>query len=280
MTETPPSVHHYTNVAGLVGIVSDSAIWASDVRFLNDSSELRYAGGVLAERLRSEPMPPPDWYEDSPDGPVAMWEGGNTVGRGVAGYLDDVADQFRCYVACFCEYPDLLSQWRGYAPGQGYCMGFDTAMLAPIMQPGVDLGTVIAEVVYDRSRMDELLEPHARGLSDLRTGHPGVAAWHGAWNLLPLLSSMKHAAFREESEWRMIKTVETAPEPGSEIRFRPSPLGVVPYVPLPIARPALRDVRIGPGANADVRAKGVVDLLRAHGFCNVEVLLSEAPFRG
>jgi hypothetical protein len=37
---SPRELYHYTGLDGLVGIVTDRAIWATDARYLNDASEL------------------------------------------------------------------------------------------------------------------------------------------------------------------------------------------------------------------------------------------------
>ena len=38
----PAAVYHYTDAAGLQGILDSGVLWATDYRYLNDSSELRY----------------------------------------------------------------------------------------------------------------------------------------------------------------------------------------------------------------------------------------------
>ena len=50
----PAVLYHYTSPSGLAGIVERTQLWATDVRFLNDSQELKYAGhdflSILAAR--------------------------------------------------------------------------------------------------------------------------------------------------------------------------------------------------------------------------------------
>jgi hypothetical protein len=36
-------LNHYTTLEGMLGVIKSGAIWASDVRYMNDSSELDYA---------------------------------------------------------------------------------------------------------------------------------------------------------------------------------------------------------------------------------------------
>jgi hypothetical protein len=37
------------------------------------------------------------------------------------------------YVACFSRSPDLLPQWRGYAGGRGYAIGFEVEALSALL---------------------------------------------------------------------------------------------------------------------------------------------------
>jgi hypothetical protein len=49
--DLPEVLYHYTDIKGLQGIWEEGQIWATDSRYLNDTSELRL--GVLA---RSSPL--------------------------------------------------------------------------------------------------------------------------------------------------------------------------------------------------------------------------------
>jgi hypothetical protein len=39
-TAGPTAIYHYTDPKGLLGILSDGQLWATDNRYLNDSSEI------------------------------------------------------------------------------------------------------------------------------------------------------------------------------------------------------------------------------------------------
>ena len=49
IAETVSTIYHYTDPRGLVGVLSHDQLWATDIRFLNDSAEL-----VHAERIQKE----------------------------------------------------------------------------------------------------------------------------------------------------------------------------------------------------------------------------------
>lgn len=43
VSDVYPSLYHYTNWAGLQGILSSQSMWASNIKYLNDQSELTLA---------------------------------------------------------------------------------------------------------------------------------------------------------------------------------------------------------------------------------------------
>lgn len=96
---------------------------ASDVRYMNDTTELLFGARILKEHL----LETLDViHEGSP-----LWH----AFRQAADYLlveDRVHEwPWRLFAACFCEGKgDLLSQWRGYGGGTGgFAIGFSRASL-------------------------------------------------------------------------------------------------------------------------------------------------------
>src|ERR1017187_3396179 len=49
----PENLYHYTNAIGLQGIVKSKSLWASDLHFLNDRSELIYGHNLIRNYLLS-----------------------------------------------------------------------------------------------------------------------------------------------------------------------------------------------------------------------------------
>jgi hypothetical protein len=139
ITQHPPILYHYTDEAGLRGIVSPPSwdidnpalepmleraaqLRASDVRHMNDSKELLFLAEPLVQRLRAAAA-------DSSAHPK------------LAVALARLADAFsekdvlrwtlRCFAACFCESGDQVTQWQHYARGAGgYAIGFSWEALA------------------------------------------------------------------------------------------------------------------------------------------------------
>jgi hypothetical protein len=123
--EPPEILYHYTSFSGFKGIVEEGAIWATDIRFLNDTKEFNY-GIDLVKRF--------------------VVESALGIGQFLASSIIDQALQsdllagktFQTCVASFSEKSDLLSQWRGYCPeGRGVCVGFRSDLFHNYVNFGV-----------------------------------------------------------------------------------------------------------------------------------------------
>lgn len=50
----PSVLYHYTSADGLIGIVRNQRLWATDIEYLNDSEELTHVAAELTERIDSK----------------------------------------------------------------------------------------------------------------------------------------------------------------------------------------------------------------------------------
>src|SRR5690349_8458329 len=112
-SQLPRILYHYTDAAGLEGMLRNGNLWITDYRFLNDRSEVIHskalARDVILERL------------------------GGATERHLRKLYEDVLrfqDAEAAYVPfvfSLSEKRDDLSQWRGYArDGQGFTIGLCT----------------------------------------------------------------------------------------------------------------------------------------------------------
>jgi len=51
------TLFHYTTAAGLLGILKNGNIWASDLRFLNDAQESVYARDMIIDAIEKNGEP-------------------------------------------------------------------------------------------------------------------------------------------------------------------------------------------------------------------------------
>ena len=119
LTDIPTPLYHYTSQAGLLGIIKDRQIWASNVLFLNDSMEVKYAIQLVQKNInrfgveRRVNQKEIQFLEDF----------GKKLGIFHNRYYQKYGGVYTC---SFSENGNLLSQWRGYCPdGNGFSIGFD-----------------------------------------------------------------------------------------------------------------------------------------------------------
>lgn len=283
----PPEIlFHYTNSAGVTGILDSSRLWATNFRFLNDRSEIGY-GMALFESVVEERLA-------SGVSPVVADFLGRTLNTANAfqGMLD-------CYVACFCERDDLLNQWRVYAgSGGGYAIGFlarDLGHRWGQRHPTQEF--LIRKVVYDpaiqRRLLSEVidvacntLEEEAKGLDTQAANLLIASCCHFARNhISEYLIYFKHEAFEVEQEWRLCHLTTGGDE--GHVDFRNGSYGLTPYVavdPSPMAgihhnRLPIHRITHGPSIEPENVRFALSKLLRIKGYAFVEVGGSVLPVR-
>jgi hypothetical protein len=249
-------LYHYTSAAGLLGILERRCLFASDVWFLNDASEVRYAQTRMVERVRQYLGPDQPWLQELLE-----------VSEAKPGWLDDV------FVTSFCEEPDLLSQWRGYATG-GFAIGFAADVLAALSDgEGVPR---LVQVDYGaesgRRRLRGLFEKLADGGPYTSEERERLARTV----LLPEMARVKEPSFSEEKEWRLL-VIEERPE---RILFRVGATGVVPYVEIALTEAStVREIVIGPATDQQLHRRGVEQLLARRGYRGVAIRESTSSLR-
>jgi hypothetical protein len=308
LTEARPPedlLFHYTTLDGLLGIFDTWTLWATDVRYLNDFREFANEADLLTRgEHRALELIANDPEEIAPDsahktrrhiqGMIYMMKQKSNEARGAT------------YVTCFCEDGDLLSQWRGYGKA-GVSLGFSRdalATLPPLPNPtlsrrqieegavwmgGPDMGDSfrprLVKVLYEDpspEHIDEFaqsLVEAARLLAAEATN--GLQAKVEA-DAMALVAQFKDAAFKAEAEHRLVVNGSWASF--ALDRFRVGPLGLVPYVEIPVdLRTCLRWIVIGPPkAACGEREEAVLRLLKRHqldGSRRIYVSNSVVPFR-
>jgi hypothetical protein len=269
-------IFHYTNTSGLLGIVRQRALWATDAEYLNDSKELRHGREEVVAVLRSAASRL--MHEEG------AAEGSTTLSRAevmltAASSLEreEHRSYWGPYVACFCESGDLLSQWRAYAEGGGWALGFDSSLLpARVIEVDDDV-EMLEKVRYGKAGIDQAVERVMARIAPGPSAHPGT---HGDYRAHVVcrreLACAKDGAFEEEREWRLIIEQESEHQ---RLAFRAGHLGLTPYVSVDWPSAALRRVIAGPGAHMELRTSAAKRMLQDEGLGQVDVGPSEAPFR-
>ena len=99
--EPQRTLFHYTSHASLIKIIESEKLFATGIRYLNDSSEFRYTEELFVKHIDSHfhifDEKAKDWF---------LWL------RKTLSAENELRGS--AYVTCFTEEKDLLSQWRAY----------------------------------------------------------------------------------------------------------------------------------------------------------------------
>ena len=132
----PEFLYHYTTQEGLLGILKDKCIWATHIRYLNDTSEGKFVLDCLLDEISRNYELPKEWRAFLGTFNEPVTEKCNPVDSSIieAGLSVAIwATSPTVFVASFSAKGDSLSQWRAYSgESGGYSVAFRTAYLRSI----------------------------------------------------------------------------------------------------------------------------------------------------
>lgn len=289
-------LYHYTSSEGLIGILTTRRIWATDIKYLNDSAEHDYALELVKSWINQKYM------TDDYDSPIS-W----LLGRELYGLSTPLV-----YVTSFSEIGDLLSQWRDYCPPTGgFALGFDEQQLKEYCKShDLDLG----ECIYDLADHEELLQKVVdKSYSAFREHKIDREAYKklsskkqvdvelerlitlfdkkGTLNeetmkivsgflneLLEIAPRIKHPSFSEECEWRLIAKDHLSY--GRNTAYRSSQSLVIPYVEIgPLEPVTFSQIVVGPCPQMELSVRSVERFAQHVLGRKIEVVRSNTPYR-
>lgn len=266
-------LYHYTDLAGLQGMVSRSDIWLTNSRYSNDGEEMTHGYRVAGEVIEAERG--------------AAVAGGK---QDMATYLDSVWELLATppaegvYICCFCLSGNLLSQWRGYGGnGCGVSIEFNPHGFASVTGPdSPSLGLMrLWKVFYDPNVQRSIVQS-ALSFGFTRPASAEDRARYAADAITFFIPTFKNQDFSEERECRLIFT----PPPSITVRprFRVTRGMLIPYFSmqdltgnqfrLPIAR-----IVVGPTPHKDLNVASTEAMLTASGYPEIPVERSSTPYR-
>ncbi|MCY3736565.1 MAG: DUF2971 domain-containing protein [Gemmatimonadaceae bacterium] len=274
---------HYTDTLGLEGIIRNRSIRLSHPGFLNDPSELQYAGEVYSHTLSR------------------LGGRGGLEGRFITGFreYEKTERSFAPFVASFCEDKDNLELWRQYGDdGQGFALGFrmhelqDRAKLQG-QQMGVSDWIYVYKILYDESAQHGLASSilnfnfeEYRKICESGEGDnaSAIEVVYGSLRtafdfFIPFL---KHPCYANERENRLVLHGHSVPR--SKIQFQARQGYFKPYLDFRIAAESrdlpLDTVVLGPSTNSRRREQSVRMFLDRHelGDGQVAIERSSIPY--
>ena len=318
-------VLHYTSIHALRGLLETNTIWATHTEHLNDTSEMRQIVPSFVKACIDHV----DAWTNQQRGSRFRAPGlarafGSAAGHAVNDALSGTGPgSARVFVASFSTHKPgyvrengMLSQWRAYGGSDGVAVVFDTRRLEELLQQEANrflyLWCGIADVVYDHGDLDlahrfpplvEELQGFLCNLTDdPENDSDQVRDNRLVEHLLPAMARVKHRAFAEEAECRVVaavpspataerlRTIGQATSTDKPIHHRPSQRGSVPYIRLfdgldeehgMDALLPITEILVGPSRNQDAHQETVRHLIAQHGADRqIRVKRSEIPFVG
>lgn len=248
-------LYHYTSIKSLLGMADKGKLWASSISYLNDSQEMVYAFNFLVKK--------------SGEFDVRSEEEEEFL-RQLRDYISNCKNTAHTlFVFSLSEEQSLLSQWRSYTPhGKGVSLEFSPEKINSIVST-CDLK--VAKCLYTQDDHSELVQALLNTLMEhFRDKIPEIdtSKWHksqcyyGFFNdyssdIFRILSIIKHGAFREEREWRLISP-HFVKVTDPKIKFREGASMLVPYIELDLmGKPYFTKITLGPSQHQDLSMSGL-----------------------
>ena len=273
-------LYHYTTPNGLIGIVENKILWATDVFYLNDSEE--FIRGIQIAR---------SYIQDLRE---------KTTNKSTAGRLEWLLKEtksigprkkLRVYVSSLSSVDDQLSQWRAYCRGGGFAIGFNIGRLKEL---AVAQDFVLEQCIYKPEEQNQLITKAVDSIAGswLSSSEPWPEKppceeprFAVSGNLIHKLAGisprLKNEAFREEQEYRLISR-PTATFVKGQQKFRHQRSIVVPYREFRLDDKDLwRQVRVvvGPTPHREESEASVYELLRCNTGYGHAVRATKASYR-
>jgi hypothetical protein len=260
-TDTPVELFHYTDTAGLIGILQNKGeLWVTDVRCLNDTDELALGYRLVEQAIQARSTHPA--------------HGLLTRLLAHPAYVSGLV-----FTTSFSAEPDLLSQWRAYTgDGAGFAIGFVSATLSGLELDGRQVPLNVLRVDYDpraqAARAARLVDKCLEVLQSVEGQQQDHQLDQFLVMALGLLlpafaATCKNPGFTEEREYRVVVRSHQDPllSAGAEPQltmpicsFRAGRHGITPFIklrfPADTLTAAISRIVVGPrNAAPDTEAK-------------------------
>lgn len=278
-----------------MGIIKNRTLWATGSGFLNDPTEVSFAANALTASLQASLELEGAHHERTQD----------TIDLLERAYVDPHSpDQYRedrSFITSFSRSDQSLTLWRLYSGRNGFCIGFDEdQLLRWVNIPEHPSGDQEPQSRDEQEEREALIANYQLSgrVQDVTYGEEGVAPIseevmsilgapedaHLHESLvresLNKLSSIKHQAFRDEHEARLI--VQEVHHHSADPRVRVSAAGaLVAYREIVFPFEAVQSITLAPGANAPQQIRALESLMAQGGrgpYGHVDIRASDLPF--
>ena len=289
--KTDGFLSHYTSTFGLMGILESQALWFTDSKFLNDSSEGEILWDIIDELYSTT-----NNYSFEFISALQQVKESQSIGL----YKEEnlVCEKYTYFVCSFSENPDSLTMWNYYTKSDnlsGYNLIFDKRnLLNSIVEKSefTEYDFSLVRVVYEKEKQIECITRILDFFHSLWIKSRSKRRAYLICELYYLLQSIclgfKHHAYKDEREVRIVlkltndECAERLLQPSSEanaIQLRPVKNLFIPYIKLDINKETIKTLVVSPYIKDNLAISSVCALLDKNGLPNTKVRGSEIPVR-
>lgn len=277
---TTPLYGHYTPLPGLMGIIKDETLWATNIKFLNDEHEFKHAIDLIKTIVKNAKI-----TKDHSD--YTTYQNFKSNVDLALEHLSNY-DTESIFTLSFSAETDLLSQWRGYCPeNNGYCIIFDLNELFEDVKSKFEKCHLV-QCVYDakdkETKLKNVLNDYWQKYLKTRTKKEKNDLFTNLADELMLLASFfKHPSFEEEQEHRIVVILPFATD--EDLQFREGRFSLIPYIKLSAPRKTIKKICIGPTVHKELAKRALETFLeKSFGFPvttfdDLEITFSSTPYR-
>lgn len=260
------TIYHYTDANGLIGIIRNKTLWATDIRFLNDHMEL-YAGIESTIKLSKEMA---DTCQQSSD---HVYNSAKKIYELFPNILKKNLARRCIYITSFSKSRDNLRQWMSYCPPNGgYAISFnkEKILISGKKERKNKVVCRLEEVDYQGEKIRQILDIESIIKSLKNNGFSAAkTAIEIMNNALFHCCAIKRKEFYDEREIRLVTQSDRKRE--HAVQFRSKSGVCFPYFEYPIEPAWIEEIIIGPTANMELARLGIEELLRKHSIqCKIE----------
>lgn len=249
-------LYHYTTFNGLMGIVESGALWASDIRYMNDAAELIHTADLI--KLEAQHR-------------LSVGSSNAQLLAKFQGWVKNrITNGPMLFATSFRSNGNLLSQWRGYSSvGKGVSLGFTSQNI--VRSAGAHhfkVGRCIYELEAQKKLIASVVDT-VETMAGARGDSYEATFVKIEKDLLRIAALLKHPSFQEEEEWRVVSPTYSN-YMDSPVEFREGTSMIVPYVEFPLfcesgEAPQIYHLYLGPTPNRDISMNSVSMFLRKKG---------------
>lgn len=248
---------HYTTMQGLLGIMTNKSIWATNIGYLNDSSEF-YDALISLRKFFAEVNKPKD-------GTISQSEFDEFRAE-ILEIIEELCRESRTYYysISFSRDCDSLSQWRAYGNGvHGYGIIFDIKDLIKSMDSDYSSALIKhEECVYVEKDKSKSLRNMLNELHRYRLKNSADDYRRRARSVFSGISlAFKNESFRDEAEVRII--VDDIFDGLETVQFRAGAASLIPYKNMSFGLECIKGFVVGPTIDADKAKNALIIMVKS-----------------